>query len=69
MKLDDKKEKRLEIRLSPEDYNLVKISAFTMGMTASRFVRMLIDTTTSNLKVRIKRGEVNLEDFKDILND
>lgn len=69
MKTSPKKDKRLEIRLSDEDLKLLKIASYTIGQTPSQTLRMFIDTTINALKVKVKQGEIRLEDFEAILND
>lgn len=61
--LKEKKTKRLEIRLTDEEFNLIKVCALTIGHTPSSFLRMFIDSSIVQLQIKIKKGEVNLEDF------
>lgn len=68
-KLTENKTKRLEVRVTEEDYKLLKICAYNIGQTPSSMVRMFIDTTLNQLKLQVKRGDVKLEDFETILND
>lgn len=69
MKLTQNKDKRLEIRISDEDLKLLKICAYTVGQTPSKLVRMFIDTTINSLKLKIKQGEIRVEDFEGIFDD
>lgn len=69
MKTTTNKNKRLEIRISDEDLKLLKVAAYCIGQKPSQMVRMFIDTTINSLKLKIKQGEINLEDFETILND
>lgn len=69
MKTAKNKDARLEIRLTKEDLDLLKIASFTIGQTPSKLVRMFIDTTINSLKLQVQRGEIKLEDFETILND
>lgn len=68
-KLTDKKTKRLEVRLTEEEHNLLKICAYNIGQTPSSMVRMFIDSTLNQLKLQVKRGDIHLEDFQTILDD
>ena len=69
MKLTENKTKRLEIRLTEEDHKLLKVCAYTIGQTPSSMVRMFIDTTLNAAKLKIKQGEIKLEDYEAIFND
>lgn len=69
MKTSKNKDKRLEIRISEEDLKLLKIAAYCVGQKPSQMVRMFIDTTINALKIKIKKGEMKVEDFETILND
>ena len=69
MKLTENKTKRLEIRLTEEDHKLLKVCAYTIGQTPSSMVSMFIDTTLNAMKLKIKQGEINLEDYEAIFND
>lgn len=69
MKTTTNKDKRLEIRISEEDLKLLKVASYCIGQTPSQTVRMFIDTTINALKLKISKGEINLEDFKAVLND
>ena len=69
MKLTENKTKRLEIRLTEEDHKLLKVCAYTIGQTPSSMVRMFIDSTLNAMKLKIKQGEIKLEDYEAIFND
>lgn len=69
MKTTENKTKRLEIRLSEEDLKLLKIASYCVGQTPSQTVRMFIDSTINSLKIKIKRGDIKLEDFETLFND
>lgn len=69
MKTTLNKTKRLEIRISEEDLKLLKISSYCIGQTPSQMIRMFIDSTINGLKIKIKQGEIKLEDFETIFND
>lgn len=69
MKTSPNKTKRLEIRISEEDLKLFKIASYCIGQNPSQTLRMFIDSTINGLKLKIKRGEIRLEDFEAIFND
>lgn len=69
MKTSPNKNKRLEIRISEEDLRLLKIASYCIGQTPSSMVRMFVDSTVNSLKVKIKKGEIKLEDFESVLDD
>ena len=69
MKTSKNKNKRLEIRISEDDLKLLKIASYCIGQTPSQMVRMFIDSTINGLKIKVRQGEIKLEDFEAILND
>ena len=69
MKTSQNKDKRLEIRISEEDLKLLKVASYCIGQTPSQMLRMFIDSTINGLKIKIKQGEIKLEDFEAIFND
>ena len=69
MKTSKNKNKRLDIRISEDDLKLLKIATYCIGQTPSQMVRMFIDSTINGLKIKVRQGEIKLEDFEAILND
>ncbi|NMA75465.1 MAG: hypothetical protein GX963_15240 [Bacteroidales bacterium] len=69
MKTSKNKDKRLEIRISEEDLKMLKVAAYCVGLKPSQMIRMFIDTTINAFKIKVKKGEINLEDFETILNN
>lgn len=69
MKTTENKTKRLEIRLTEEDLKLLKVASYFIGQTPSQMVRMFIDSTINGLKIKVKQGEIKLEDFETLFND
>lgn len=69
MKTSQNKNKRLEIRISEDDLKLLKVASYCIGQTPSQMVRMFIDSTINGLKIKVRQGEIKLEDFEAILND
>ncbi len=64
-----KKDKKVEIRLSQEDYDMLKIAAYTMGNTVSGMMRMMAQTSINAVKMQINSGKITDENIKAILND
>ena len=69
MKTSKNKDKRLEIRISEEDLKMLKVAAYCVGQKPSQLIRMFIDTTINAFKIKVKKGEINLEDFETILDN
>ena len=69
MKTSQNKNKRLEIRISEDDLKLLKIASYCIGQTPSQMLSMFIDSTINGLKIKVRQGEIKLEDFEAILND
>lgn len=69
MKLTPNKTKRLEVRLTEEEFNLFRIASFSIGQTPSNMLRMFIDSTLNALRIKINLGEINIEDYETIFND
>lgn len=69
MKTEKKKNARLEIRLSEDDLKLFKIGSYMIGQTPSQTVRMFIDSTINQVKLKIKVGEIKVEDYETIFDN
>lgn len=69
MKTIPKKDKRLEIRISEEDFKYLKIASFTIGQTPSEMLRMFITSTVNSLKIKVNQGVIKIEDFETLFND
>lgn len=65
----DNKAKIMHIRINEKDYELFQVAAVSIGQTPSQLVRMFVDTTINALKIKVQKGEINLEDYKTLLND
>jgi hypothetical protein len=65
----EKKDKVVSLRMSKDDYKLFQIAAYTIGLTPSKLVRMLADSSINAVRVQIQKGQVNIEDFKTLLDD
>lgn len=69
MKTEKKKTARLEIRLSEEDLKLFKIGSYMIGQNPSQTVRMFIDSTINQVKLKIKVGEIKVEDYETLFDN
>jgi hypothetical protein len=69
MKTSTNKTKRLEVRISENDLKFLKVAAYCIGQKPSQLIRMFIDTTINGLKIKIRKGEIKIEDIEAILND
>lgn len=69
MKLTPNKTKRLEVRLTEEEFNLFQVASYSIGYNPSKLLRMFIMCTLVDLRKKINLGEINLEDYETILND
>lgn len=67
--LQDNKDKRISVRISEKDYQYLAVVAYMAGMTVSKYIRTLCDASINAIKVSEAKGQVNIEDFKTILND
>lgn len=69
MAVEKKKEKIVSIRMNEEDFKYLKVAAFTIGMTPSRMLRMLADSSINGIKIKVKQGQIKIEDIESICND
>ena len=69
MAVEKKKEKIVSIRMNEEDFKYLKVAAFTIGMTPSRMLRMLADSSINGIKIKAKQGQIKIEDIESICND
>lgn len=67
--LQDNKDKRISVRISEKDYQYLAVVAYMAGMNVSKYIRTLCDASINAIKVSEAKGQVNIEDFKTILND
>ena len=68
-KISENKTKKIECRISEADYKLLKVSAYMMGNSVSGLIRLLVQTAVNSLKLKIAKGELNLEDFEAVFDD
>lgn len=67
--LQDNKDKKISVRISEKDYQYLSIVAFMAGMTVSKYIRTLCDASINAIKISEAKGQVNVEDFKTLLDD
>lgn len=65
----DKKTKTFSVRVSEENAELFKIGCYMSGTTPSKFLRMMMDASINGVKLAEQKGDINIEDFKTLLND
>ena len=66
--IDEKKDKRIVLRVSERDYNLLAYASKMVGLDVSKLMRMYLDSTINPLKLKISNKEVNYEDIKRVLD-
>lgn len=69
MKVTKSKTKKVEIRVSEDDYVYLKIAAYSMGQTVSGMLRMMSQASINAAKVQVQSGKIKLEDFQTVLDD
>lgn len=69
MKIETKKTKKIEIRVSEEDYKILKVASFSMGQTISGMLRMIMQASINATKVQIQQGKIKIEDIETLLNN
>lgn len=66
--LDERKEKRITIRLSADDYEMLSYVSFVAGMTNAKYVRTLIKATVAAVRVQRAKGVITDADIKAVLD-
>lgn len=69
MLVNEKKDKVVSIRMSEEDFMYLKFAAFTLGLSPSRLLRMLCDSSINSIKLRVKQGDLKYEDIKAVFDN
>lgn len=67
--IDEKKTRRISIRLTETDYRYLLAISSMVGMTTSEYLRTLAKSSVSAAKVQEQKGVFNLEDFKTLFDD
>lgn len=69
MKVETTKKKKVEIRVSEEDYKYLKIAAYSMGQSVSGMLRMISQASINAAKLQVKEGKIKVEDVEALYND
>lgn len=69
MKVETKKTKKVEIRVSEEDYKYLKVAAYSMGQSISGMLRMISQASINAAKIQVQQGKINLEDIEALYNN
>lgn len=69
MKIESAKKKKVEIRVSEDDYKYLKLAAYSMGQTVSGMLRMISQASINAAKVQVQQGKIKLEDIEAVYND
>ena len=67
--MHNKKDERLEIRISGEDYLFLQVQAAKANMTVSAYCRMWIDKSILPLKDKMRNKEITLDDCRQFIED
>lgn len=67
--LSEKKDKKISIRFSEDDYLYLQALSYLAGMNVSKYVRTLCDASINAIKISEKQGKINIEDIKALLVD
>lgn len=67
--LDEKKDRRITIRMSESDFDYLSAVAYMAGMTVSKYLRMLAQASISAAKVQEQKGVYKLEDIKALFDN
>lgn len=67
--IDQKKDRRVTIRISLSDYDYLAAVAYMAGMNVSKYLRMIAQASISAAKVQEQKGAYKLEDIKALLHD
>ena len=67
--ISEKKDKRITIRFSENDYKYLACVACMAGMDISQYLRTLANASITALKVQEQKGAFNFENFEAVLND
>lgn len=67
--LSEKKEKKISIRFSDDDYLYLQVLSYLAGMNVSKYVRTLCVASINAIKISENKGKINLEDIKALFID
>ena len=69
MKVETKKTKKVEIRVSEDDYKYLKVAAYSMGQSISGMLRMISQASINAAKIQVQQGKIKLEDIEALYNN
>lgn len=69
MKVETAKKKKIEIRISEDDYKYLKVAAYSMGQSISGMLRMISRASINAAKMQVQQGNIKLEDVEALYND
>lgn len=67
--IDQKKDRRITVRIAESDYKYLAAVAYMAGMNVSKYVRMIAQASISAAKVQEQKGAFKIEDIEAIFND
>lgn len=67
--ISENKSKTIQVRVTEDDYQYLKVVSFIAGMSVSKYMRTLVDASINAMKLSVAQGKVKLEDFSSVLND
>lgn len=69
MKVETKKTKKVEIRVSEDDYKYLKVAAYSMGQSISGMLRMISQASINAAKIQVQQGKIKIEDIEALYNN
>ena len=69
MKVETKKTKKVEIRVSEDDYKYLKVAAYSMGQSISGMLRMISQASINAAKIQVQQGNIKIEDIEALYNN
>ena len=69
MAINQKKEKIVSVRMTEDDYKLLRFSSKSIGVTPSKFLRMTCDSVILAVRLKINQGVLSYDDIETLLND
>ena len=67
--IDQKKDRRITVRIAESDYKYLAAVAYMAGMSVSNYIRMIARASISAAKVQERKGAFKIEDIKAILDN
>lgn len=62
----EKKDRKVSIRMSNEDFKYLTYVAYMAGLPLSMYIRSICDSAINGFKLALLKGDVKLEDFEKI---